>query len=291
MAGVESVSSERTQGPGGVDAAGSANKKTQARRVSEYSLRGSGLTEARLSLGSPSGSTVLAVVGHGGTQGPAGVSAAGSANTKTHSAALAWLGPSYDLSMYNGNCETVINDDPPAFADDAGVRVSAWIDIACGKPGSKFRFREALRGRGLLFFPWGNHRQWEFPNYPELTIEFANTTAAGYRPGDSGHSGNGAAGVLAAAPSYGEACDRERTNENKNITLEPGGMLKVCPAGYVWVLCGLCNKFLYPVKDHRQAKQHQAQKLPSSLNSLRLLRKSIQKKQKAVGELLLDDLD
>ena len=285
MAGVDSVSSARTQGPAGIDAAGSVYTKTPAHRVSEYSLRKSDLAEARLSCGSSSGSALLAVAGYAGTQGPAGVSAAGSANTKTHSAVLAVVGPSYDASVYDlDNFEKVINDAPPEFFDADGVQVSAWMPIGCGRAGSTYRFREALRDRGLLFYTWGNHRQWEFSKKPELTLEFANTAAPGYGAGASGQSGHGAAGVLAAAPGHGAPGDRGRTNDNKNIILEPGGVLMFCPVGYVWVACRFCNS---------GSKKHRRQRVPSSPNSLKLLRATaaerIWKKNAAGG--LLEELD
>jgi len=216
---------------------------------------------------------------------PAGVFAAGSANTKTHSAVLAVVGPSYDVSVYDlDTFETVINDAPAEFFDADGVQVSAWMPIGCGRAGSTYRFREALRDRGLLFYTWGNHRQWEFSKKPELTFEFANTTAPGYRAGASGQSGHGAAGVLAAAPSHGAPGDRGRTNDNKNIILEPGDVLMFCPVGYVWVACRFCNS---------GSKKHRRQRVPSSPNSLKLLRATAAERiwKKNVAGGLLEELD
>jgi len=109
-----------------------------------------------------------------------------------------------------------------------GARVTEWV-LLPGMSGSFIRLREAridLGERGLAMFPWGNYKGISRPGFPEITMEFHNSTAAGH-------------------PHHFCLC--------------PEDCLLWCPMKYVWPACGCCAKFLLPPEDHRGSKKHKNQ--------------------------------
>jgi hypothetical protein len=103
------------------------------------------------------------------------------------------------------------------------LRISNWTQLP-GRPGSFIRLREVPEmGRGMVFFPWANHRRLEFPDKPEMIMEFKNFTVLG-------------------GPFI--------------ITLEPEDALVWCPAHYMWPACVVCGKFLFPCDEHRCSQKH-----------------------------------
>jgi hypothetical protein len=103
------------------------------------------------------------------------------------------------------------------------LRISNWTQLP-GRSGSFIRLREVPEmGGGMVFFPWANHRRLEFPDKPELIMEFQNRTVVG-------------------GPFI--------------ITLEPEDALVWCPAHYIWPACVVCKKFLFPCDEHRCSWGH-----------------------------------
>jgi len=100
-----------------------------------------------------------------------------------------------------------------------------WFPLP-GARGSQVRKVEAAAERGLMFFPWGNFRRLDDPDGKEYTLEFENVGATG--PGI-------------------------RTE----FVLDWTDAFIMCPAKFVWPVCVLCTKFLFPHEDHRRSKEHQ----------------------------------
>jgi hypothetical protein len=117
------------------------------------------------------------------------------------------------------------------------LQVSSWVEVP-GRVGSWIRLREAADwGGGMVFFPWANHRRLQFPDKPEMIMEFWNFTVTG------------------------QPC---------MITLNPEDALVWCPAKYMWPACVICGKFLFPCDEHRCSFKHR-KKVMSWLQSLRTL--------------------
>ena len=78
-------------------------------------------------------------------------------------------------------------------------------------------------GQGLVFFPWGNHRNLTHPVWgEEYSIRFRHHGSAGQH----------------------------------DFILQPGDMFITCPRKYPWPVCVWCCKFLFPVESHRSSTDH-----------------------------------
>ena len=78
-------------------------------------------------------------------------------------------------------------------------------------------------GQGLVFFPWGNHRNLTHPDWgEEYSIRFRHHGSAGQH----------------------------------DFILQPGDMFIMCPMKYPWPVCVWCCKFLFPVESHRSSTDH-----------------------------------
>jgi hypothetical protein len=118
-----------------------------------------------------------------------------------------------------------------------GCRTSSWKELP-GRPGSLVRIVEVLQpGQGLAFFRWTNHKRLQHPELPEMKIQFANNSVPG-------------------GPYY--------------ITLEPGDAFGWCPAKYMWPMCVICDRFLFPCEMHRNSQKHQC-KIDNWLGGIRTL--------------------
>jgi hypothetical protein len=109
-------------------------------------------------------------------------------------------------------------------SETSTLRISSWLELP-GRCGSFIRLREVADwGRGMVFFSWANHRRMEFPDKPEMIMEFQNFSVLG-------------------GPHI--------------ITLQPEDALAWCPAKYLWPACVVCGKFLFPCDGHRHSYSHQ----------------------------------
>ena len=94
-----------------------------------------------------------------------------------------------------------------------------------GRSGSFIRLREVTeQGLGLAFLPWANHRRFQFPETPEILMDFQNNTVPGW-------------------PYI--------------ITLDPGDALVWCAAKYIWPACVVCI-FLFPCENHKNSDKHRS---------------------------------
>ena len=112
----------------------------------------------------------------------------------------------------------------PMMYSTADLQDPPWILLpgADESKSSEIRLRAAEPGKGLMFFPWGNFRQLQRSDRPELTLEFRHDRRAGFHA----------------------------------FILEPGDIFIRCPQKYPWPFCFVCRKFLFPHKDHRCSWQH-----------------------------------